>query len=612
MPPDTRSRPLRALARLGWRYRSELAPLWLALAIFAAGVIGRLALVGQSAWWPLLGLNLATIATAELLWQQGHRLGLDRPIERAYAATVALAAGLWLALAVAVGPLASPLPLAWLLASLAASVPWWAHHRRRAKVRVVRAVQRWATHADLAGLGGSNLQRVEVDPAGGWTARLLLRPGQTLDDVLAKLRALESALGLRPRAIEADEDPRLARRVILRVQPRDPHAAALPWPGPPPDASITRPVVIGRYQDGTPTATPLAGQHALIAGATGSGKSGVVSAIIGYLAACPDVVLWGCDLKFGLELGPWRAVFAPGRVATTPEQAAALLEAAVRVIQARGQELARRDPPLREWPITPQTPALVVVIDEHAKLAGHPQAISAVETITAQGRALAVGIIDATQYPTVQALGSSLIAPQMTVKVCLRVNGPTEVNVILGPGAASAGWAAHKIPKGKAGALYLDAPGADTPRLARAFHVTDPMVERTARRYAAHRPMLDAFSEDAADTPAEPELPAIKPPPDWLGSTHPPTMRLPAPDPAEAPTTPLPEPDPLEALLAALADIGPRGAKVAELAEATGRQKTWVYERLQDLQREGRVTRAGHGRWRLTVTLDGPDDDHAA
>ncbi|HZD02807.1 MAG TPA: FtsK/SpoIIIE domain-containing protein [Actinomycetes bacterium] len=603
MPPDTRPRPLATLVRLAWRYRSELAPLWLALALFAAGVVLRLALLGRPTFPVLVSLNLATITTAAALWTYGPRLGLDRQAERAYAAVVALAGGLWLALAVTVGPLTWPLPLAWLLGSLAAAVPWWAHHRRRAKVRVVRTVKRWATHADHAGLSGSNLQRVEVDPAGGWTARLMLRPGQTLDDVLARVRALESALGLRPRAIEADEDPRLARRVILRVQPRDPHAAALAWPGPPGDASITRPVVIGRYQDATPTATPLAGQHALIAGATGSGKSGVVNAIIGYLAACPDVVLWGCDLKFGLELGPWRPVFAPGRVATTPEQAAGLLAAAVQVIQARGEELARQG--LREWPISPQCPALVVVIDEHAKLAAQPAAIAAIETITAQGRALAVGVIDATQYPTVAALGSSLIAPQMTVKVCLRVNSPTEVNVILGPGAASAGWAAHKIPKGKAGTLYLDAPGADTPRLARAFHVTDPMVERTARRYANHRPALDAFSEHAANTHSD--QPALAAP----GPTHPQTTRLPAPDPTEAPTTALPEADPLEALLEALRAAGPHGAKVAELAQVTGRQKTWVYERLQDLARDGHVTRAGHGRWRLTIT-EAPDDDHPA
>ena len=65
-------------------------------------------------------------------------------------------------------------------------------------------------------------------------------------------------------------------------------------------------------------------------------------------------------------------------------------------------------------------------------------------------------------------------------------------------------------------------------------------------------------------------------------------------------------------MLAALRAAGPHGAKVAELAQATGRQKTWAYERLQDLARDGHVTRAGHGRWRLTTTTitEAPGDDY--
>jgi DNA-binding IclR family transcriptional regulator len=50
---------------------------------------------------------------------------------------------------------------------------------------------------------------------------------------------------------------------------------------------------------------------------------------------------------------------------------------------------------------------------------------------------------------------------------------------------------------------------------------------------------------------------------------------------------------------------------VAELAAAIGRAKTWVYERLQDLHRQGEVERAGHGRWRLADPDRNPGDhDH--
>ncbi len=589
MPPDDiRPGLWSTLARLAWRYRSELVPAWLALGVLAAGVAVRLVTFDRPAFWPLTVLNLVAITAAGGLWQWGDRVKLDRATERAYAAVLTLATGLWLALAAVLSPLRADLLLALLVGTVAGGVPWWWHRRIRAEGRMTRAVREWAI--DLTEHEpGSSLQRVKVSGDGGILIGWLLAPGRTIDDIRPAVGRLESLLDLRPGAIEIDQDPTKARRLILRIQPRDPHATALTWPGPPQDATITEPVTIGRYTDGGPCQAPLLGMHALIAGATGSGKSGVLNVVVGYLAACADVVLWGCDLKFGLELGPWRPVFAPGRVATTPEQAAELLQAAVRVIVARGEDMARQG--LREWPVSPERPALVVVIDEHKALSDNRRAIEAIETLTAQGRAMAVSVVDSTQYPTMPALGSSLIAPQCTVKVCLRVNTPGEANVILGPGSASAGWKAHQIPKGKPGTLYLDAPGADSPRLARAFHVTDEMVARTARAHADWRTTLDPFSERATSMaatvtgPSAPPLPPVGPPP-ALPDAGQPAM-------AEAE-----ERDPLKRrLMEALAEAGERGAKVEELADLTGMRKTWVYDRLGELAADGLVVRGTHSRW---------------
>jgi hypothetical protein len=52
-------------------------------------------------------------------------------------------------------------------------------------------------------------------------------------------------------------------------------------------------------------------------------------------------------------------------------------------------------------------------------------------------------------------------------------------------------------------------------------------------------------------------------------------------------------------LLAVLANAGPAGLTVIDLLVATGRQKTWVYDRLADLQQAALVERAGQGRYRL-------------
>jgi DNA-binding IclR family transcriptional regulator len=46
------------------------------------------------------------------------------------------------------------------------------------------------------------------------------------------------------------------------------------------------------------------------------------------------------------------------------------------------------------------------------------------------------------------------------------------------------------------------------------------------------------------------------------------------------------------------------GLTVTELVVATGRQKTWIYERLAELQPVGLVERAGQGRYRLAQQLE--------
>jgi DNA-binding IclR family transcriptional regulator len=55
----------------------------------------------------------------------------------------------------------------------------------------------------------------------------------------------------------------------------------------------------------------------------------------------------------------------------------------------------------------------------------------------------------------------------------------------------------------------------------------------------------------------------------------------------------------LARLLAVLANAGPAGLTVTELVIATGRQKTWLYDRLGDLQQVGLVERARQGRYWL-------------
>ncbi len=240
------------VARWLWRYRSELAPVYFSLtAALAASLLHR----AHPHWWPLI-LALTVSATLALLLG-GQRIGLATVIERIYAATITAAVGGWLATAAVLGPGHRPLPLVLLIGGLALALPWWAHRRRRAKVRVERMLDAWPEIAQAIGLAGSRVMSAVVD-VWGWRARFALARGQTIADVIAKLPAIESALGTyRGAARVYPTKDGLANRFELRVLDRDPHADAIPWPGPS-VTSIAQPIDLGPFEDATlsPRALP--------------------------------------------------------------------------------------------------------------------------------------------------------------------------------------------------------------------------------------------------------------------------------------------------------------------------------------------------------------------
>jgi hypothetical protein len=168
----------------------------------------------------------------------------------------------------------------------------------------------------------------------GWRARFRLARGQTISDVVQKIPEIESGLGTFRGAVRVYPTPDdLAHRCEIRVLDVDPHAGAIPWPGPS-ATSITQPVDLGPFEDASPCRVLFARLHGIFGGTTGAGKSGGLNVLMGNLVACRDVVIWAIDLKKGMELGPWRSCI--DRLATSPEEAITLLRDAVAVLEARG------------------------------------------------------------------------------------------------------------------------------------------------------------------------------------------------------------------------------------------------------------------------------------
>jgi DNA segregation ATPase FtsK/SpoIIIE, S-DNA-T family len=583
---------LEALAHCVYRYRSELAPPALASMLALTGMVLHSRLPHMA---PVVAALTAALAAGVSRPEIAPEL---RRIERVYAITVTIAAGLWLTFATACGPGAGPLPFLLIAGTIAGGLPWWAHRRRRAKVRVERTLDAWPDIADAIGLPGSRVMSAMVD-LWGWRARIGLRRGQTVNDLVNRVPALESGLGTRPGAVRVEPDPDRADQALIRVLHADPHARAIPYPTDqrhPSAASITRPIPLGLFEDARPVTLPLTHRHGLLGGVAGAGKSGVLNVILATLTACSDVVLWGIDLKGGMELGPWASCL--NRLATTPCEAAELLAEAVAILDARARHLTTDGS--RLWRPTPTTPALMIVIDEYAELAEQSQvAVIHADSMARRGRAVAVTLLAATQRPTQKAMGSGAARSQMDIRICLRVRERRDVDLILGQGMLAAGWHAHTLDA--PGKFLISTPEHHTPRRARAYLLTDDDVSTIAARNQANRPLLDPLSQNAADNHN-----AARPAPLIVLSP-----RTTADEQTAAPAYhPARHDNPNIALWIALRRAPGHGLSIRDLMTATGMGRTWVYARLQEHTTAGRAVQVRRGRWVAASDTDDASNGH--
>jgi DNA segregation ATPase FtsK/SpoIIIE, S-DNA-T family len=571
MGPARPHDPTVVMFRLGWRYRRELGPFYV---VAGLAIVAGLGNDYAPAWWPV-ALPLGAVVTAAL-W----RWRADRQVERVYLLAVGGAATLWTMAAWWASLGHDWLVLTALAGAVAAGIPHWWHYRWRGNVKIRRGVPRrarrelrrivknWPELSEYMELAGSRIQQAEADEV-GFTFTLALRAGLTAGDVTSKLPRVESALETRTGAARLISVPSKANRAVLRIVNNDPLTTPIPWPGTS-ATSIDEPIMLGRFEDGDLVAIRLVGEHVLTAGTTGRGKSGVLNAFMAELSSRTDVVLWGIDMKRGLELAPWRPVL--DRLATTEDAAHELLIAANRVLDARADLLAARHE--RKWQPTPTEPALVIAVDELAEL--DADAMALLERLARLGRAEGIILVGVTQRPSADVLGGLDARTQMTARIALGVVEPRDGELILGAGRLGAGWRPDRL--AGPGYFLVLVPGQyEQPRPARAYWLTDAAVEAAAGRHGAERPGLDPASADAAEKPPEP--------------------RQAASDAAEQPKTPS-SADADEALLALLRSAPHTGLTVDELARRIGRKRTWVYERLSDHARAGRAVRVGPGRWR--------------
>ncbi|CUW30651.1 FtsK/SpoIIIE domain-containing protein [Streptomyces reticuli] len=200
-----------------------------------------------------------------------------------------------------------------------------------------------------------------VPTATGLTLRVLLHPGQTPGPYFAAAHAMEHAWHVHGVRVTS---PRRGQ-VLIHVTALDPLTDNAPAVRPPAQGLLK--AHVGRTEDGEPWEIDLRRvPHWLITGATQSGKSSLLAALVLDLAPQP-VALVGIDCKGGMELGLFGRRLSA--LAIDRAQAVSLLLGVVDEIHERMRvcrEAGKRS--VWELPEEERPVPLVVLVDELAEL----------------------------------------------------------------------------------------------------------------------------------------------------------------------------------------------------------------------------------------------------
>lgn len=261
---------------------------------------------------------------------------------------------------------------------------------------------------------------------------------------------------------------------------------------------------LGQDVAGQPFSADLAKMpHMLIAGATGSGKSVCVNAIIGsfLMSATPaEVKLILIDPK-RVELAQYKGIpHLLTEVIVEPEKAVNALKWTVGTMESRYAEFASRgvrniagyNDALRAG--EPRMPYIVIVIDELADLMmiSAYEVESTITRIAQLARATGIHLVVATQRPSVQVI-TGLIKANIPSRIAFAMTSGVDSRTILDTTGA-------EDLLGRGDMLYQP---IDAPRAVRlqGVLVTDPEIEAVARHWRAqggpqYRPEVTAPRRD--------------------------------------------------------------------------------------------------------------------
>ncbi|MFD5620632.1 FtsK/SpoIIIE domain-containing protein [Streptomyces yangpuensis] len=185
-------------------------------------------------------------------------------------------------------------------------------------------------------------------------------------------------------------------------------------------------VLLGLDEDGTPIVLNLAySAHALIAGATRSGKSITVNTLLAYASLMRDVRLIVIDPNLAAVAPWWRTAYKVSD-AIHPDEPTEILRW-VREEMQRRERLFWSGRTDRISEFSPELPLLLVVIDEVANYTRHPdrKARERFEAellaIASQGAKFGVRLWLLTQKPSADVL-TTAVRTNLSARICHRVD----------------------------------------------------------------------------------------------------------------------------------------------------------------------------------------------
>jgi S-DNA-T family DNA segregation ATPase FtsK/SpoIIIE len=237
-----------------------------------------------------------------------------------------------------------------------------------------------------------------------------------------------------------------------------------------------RRLVIGRTETGKPLQLQLLGTHVLAVGVSGAGKGSLLWSVAWALAPAIKagrVKLFGIDPKGGMELGQAPEVFERV-VYDNGSHAVTLLEWLAQEVKRRAESYRGRR---RMWTPESGDPFILLVVDELADVIAYQtdknlrdRATRAVQAITSQGRAPGVCVLGLLQDPRKEIIAFRHL---FSTRIAMRLDEPTQVDMVLGDGVRKRGANAHEISESTPGVAWVKEDGKREPVRARAFHITD-------------------------------------------------------------------------------------------------------------------------------------------